>query len=215
MKYYDRAMSNPLLTADFLRALLDAEHYHRDQIRKSTDIPYIGHLLGVCSLVIEAGGTEVESIAALLHDAAEDAGGQPVLEAIRQNYGPVVARIVADCSDAFPEPGGEKEAWLLRKERYIDHLRGVNASTMLVSAADKLYNLRAIQSDHREIGDKVFERFSMPGDKRALTLWYYHSLYDVYVDPGSPPDSRRAKLTNELRPILDWFKAADVQPARS
>jgi (p)ppGpp synthase/HD superfamily hydrolase len=200
-------MNDPRLSADFLRALFDAEHYHRHQIRKSTEIPYIGHLLGVCSLVIEADGTEAEVIGALLHDAAEDAGGTPVLEAIKQNYGPDVGRIVADCSDAFPKPGEKKPPWRVRKEQYIEHLRGADKSAMLVSAADKLYNLRTIQSDHRAIGNRVFERFSMDGDKREMTLWYYNALYDVYVNASSAKDVRRSKLTNELRPILDWFAA--------
>jgi (p)ppGpp synthase/HD superfamily hydrolase len=198
-------MSKTILTADFLRALLDAEHYHRKQVRNSTEIPYISHLLGVCSLVIEVGGTETEAIAALLHDAAEDAGGKPVIAAIRQNYGTDVARIVEDCSDALPAVGAKKPAWLQRKKRYLGHLRTVDKSAMLVSAADKLYNLRSICADYREIGDQVFERFKMDGNKRALTLWYYQSLLNVYIDRGVARDKRRGKLTTELDSLLQWF----------
>ena len=51
-----------------------AHQLHADQTRKGTTIPYIGHLLAVTSIVIENGGTEDEAIAALLHDAVEDAG---------------------------------------------------------------------------------------------------------------------------------------------
>jgi (p)ppGpp synthase/HD superfamily hydrolase len=198
-------LAKTILSADFLRALLDAEHYHRAQVRNSTEIPYLSHLLGVCSLVIEAGGSETEAIAALLHDAAEDAGGRQALEAIRQNYGSPVADIVEGCSDALPDPGTKKPPWAERKEKYIQHLRSADKSTLLVSAADKLHNLRAIHSDYTEIGDQVFQRFKMEGDKRALTLWYYRSLLDVYLDPRSAADARRRRLTTELGSILHGF----------
>lgn len=157
------------LSQTFLRALLDAEHYHHDQKRKGTEIPYFSHPLGVCSLVLEMGGTETEAIAALLHDAPEDAGGEPVLLAIETNYGPEVGTIVGECSDAFPDQGEEKPPWLERKRKYLAHLRGVGASTMLVSAADKVHNLRAIYSDYGQIQDEIWKRFSAPEPKRNMS----------------------------------------------
>ena len=65
---------------------------HRTQMRKGSGVPYVGHLLGVCSLVIEEGGDEDEAIAALLHDAAEDRGGREMLDEIRRRFGEHVAR---------------------------------------------------------------------------------------------------------------------------
>ncbi len=187
---------------------MDAEFYHHDQKRKSTNVPYFSHLLGVCSLVLEAGGSEIEAIAALLHDAPEDAGGAPVLAAIAQNFGAEVAGIVAGLSDALPEKGTEKPPWRKRKEDYLAHLRGADYSTMLVSAADKLHNLRAIQSDYQQIGDAVFERFSAPGDKREETLWYYRALFEVYqTDEFQVRDPRLRRLSAGLGEILAWFDA--------
>ena len=62
-----------LLSRRFTDALAYAAELHADQQRKGPgDIPYIGHLLGVASLVLEHGGGEIEAIAALLHDALED-----------------------------------------------------------------------------------------------------------------------------------------------
>jgi ADP-ribosyl-[dinitrogen reductase] hydrolase len=194
------------LSATFHRALMDAEFYHHDQKRKSTSVPYFSHLLGVCSLGLEAGGTETEAIAALLHDAPEDAGGAPVLAAIAQNFGAEVARIVNGLSDALPEKGAQKPPWRKRKEDYLAHLRGADRSTLLVSAADKLHNLRAIQSDFQQIGDAVFERFSTSGDKRTQTLWYYRALFEVYqTDQFQARDPRLQRLTVGLGEILDWF----------
>jgi (p)ppGpp synthase/HD superfamily hydrolase len=196
------------LTGSFTRAIIDAEFYHHDQRRNSTTIPYVSHVLGVCSLVLEAGGDETEAIAALLHDAAEDAGGQPVLDAIKVNYGEAVAGIVAACSDVLVVKGQEKPAWRERKRQYMEHLRRAGKSSLLVSAADKLHNLRAIQADFMQIGDIVFERFNTGGtDKRSDVLWYYRSLYEIYVHGDVAADPRRCRLTTPLREVLFWLEA--------
>ena len=115
----------PKLSGQFSKALVYAELKHHNQVRKGGDIPYVGHLLSVASLVINDGGTEEQAIAALLHDAVEDQGGPATLEEIRANFGEDVARIVEQCSDTDEVP---KPPWLERKRRYIDHL-GESATT--------------------------------------------------------------------------------------
>ncbi len=61
------------ITPRYGEALTWAEQLHRDQRRKGKAIPYISHLISVSALVWEDGGTEDHAIAALLHDAIEDA----------------------------------------------------------------------------------------------------------------------------------------------
>jgi (p)ppGpp synthase/HD superfamily hydrolase len=204
-----------ILSEAFARAMVDAESYHHEQSRKSTDIPYVSHLLGVCSLVLEAGGNETEAIAALLHDAAEDCGGRPVLSAIEAQFGSDVARIVEACSDAFVAVGEAKPPWRQRKATYIEHLRSADESTLLVSAADKLHNLRAIQADFMQIGDSVFDRFSTGSpNKRADVLWYYHELYGVYSQRLTDDNKRLCRLTKPLSEVLRWFdEPRDSGPA--
>jgi (p)ppGpp synthase/HD superfamily hydrolase len=199
-----------LLSTAFLRAVLDAEHYHHEQVRKGTDIPYVSHLFGVCSIVLEAGGTETEAIASLLHDAPEDSGGEPILHAIEANFGVEVATIVSECSDSMVERGNEKPDWLTRKKRYLDHLKTAGASTMLVSAADKLHNLRSIYADHRQMGDAIYNRFNAPEPKRESVLWYYASLRDVYRSQDSPADSRRLPLVAALSELLEQLGYSEI-----
>lgn len=102
----------PRLDPRFDRALALARELHRDQLRKGTTIPYLAHLMGVASLVIEDGGDEDQAIAALLHDAVEDQGGGPTLGRIRQQFGERVAAIVKACSDTDEQP---KPPWRARK----------------------------------------------------------------------------------------------------
>ena len=65
-----------ILSPSFQEALDYASIVHGGHVRKGTEIPYISHLLAVTSIVLEYGSDEDEAIAALLHDAVEDAGGQ-------------------------------------------------------------------------------------------------------------------------------------------
>jgi len=155
-------------------ALSYASNLHRDQKRKGTDIPYISHLMAVCALVLEHGGTEDQAIAALLHDAAEDQGGKAVLDDIRIRFGEAVAEIVSDCTDAWEEP---KPPWRERKEAYLAQLPTKDSTSLLVSLADKTHNARAILNDYRKIGDDLWPRFN--GGKEG-TLWYYRSLTEVF-----------------------------------
>jgi len=142
------------LSKRFEDALVYATRLHASQTRKGTDIPYVSHLLAVASLVIEAGGTEDEAIAALLHDGPEDQGGLPTLKEIRDRFGVPVGKIVAACSDTFEQ---EKPAWHQRKQDYLDHLADATASVRLVSCADKLHNARTILADYRRYGETLWD----------------------------------------------------------
>jgi len=161
----------------FLRAFLFAAEKHKGQTRKASTIPYIAHLMGVASLVLEAGGDEDLAIAALLHDVVEDCGGKPMLEEVSRRFGKHVAHVVEGCTDddtgVVPKP-----AWRERKETYLRHLRAADADTRLVSAADKLNNVRSILSDYRAVGESVWERFK---GGREGTLWYYRTLLEIFL----------------------------------
>lgn len=180
----------------FLRAFNFAAEKHAGQARKASTIPYIAHLMGVASLVLEFGGDEDLAIAALLHDVVEDCGGAPMLKEVRRRFGPRVAKIVDGCtdSDTYPKP-----PWRERKEAYIQHLKSADAETRLVSAADKLNNMRSILSDHREVGESVWERFN---GGRDGTLWYYRELVEEFLR-GKPN-----RLIRELELAVGELEAA-------
>lgn len=171
----------PAFSKRFISALGYAARIHRKQIRKRTERPYIGHLLGVASIVIEYGGDEDMAIAALLHDAVEDQGGLPRLREIRKKFGKRVAHIVDGCTDAYSEP---KSPWLERKRAYIARVAGEDAEVRLVSAADKLSNARETLFEVRVHGESVYQRFA---GKKLGTLWYYRELLRAFRQAGASP----------------------------
>lgn len=173
-----------VLGQKFTEAFALALELHADQARKGDlRLPYMGHILGVTSIVIDDDGSEDEIIAALLHDGPEDADGKDTLALIEQKFGSRVATIVDALSDTFKKP---KPDWKPRKEKYLKHLRDLEGDdqgkqVLRVSLADKLHNVRSIILDRYDVGEEVWERFNAP-DKKNDTLWYYGELRDVYVE---------------------------------
>jgi (p)ppGpp synthase/HD superfamily hydrolase len=137
------------------------------------------------------GGSEDMAIAALLHDAVEDQGGEPRLSDIRNRFGERVADIVRSCSDSVvnTSAGQQKEDKRTRKTRYIEHLETADQETLLVSLSDKIHNARSILRDLRkpEIGTTVWARFKSPKEE---TLWYYRQLANAFqrLLPGQLAD---------------------------
>jgi (p)ppGpp synthase/HD superfamily hydrolase len=131
----------------------------------------------VTAIALEHGATEDEAIAALLHDAVEDAGGKARLADIAVRFGKPVAAIVAGCTDTDQTP---KPPWRARKLAKVAQLRSASASVKLVVAADKLHNARAILSDYRILGDALWSRFK--GGKEG-TLWYHRTMVKDFTGP--------------------------------
>lgn len=172
---------------------------HEKQTRKSTDIPYISHPMAVAAQVAVWGGSEDQFIAALLHDVVEDGGAQykPVIE---EHFGKHVLDLVMACSDAAPQRGHPKGAWIERKEKYIANLRSAADEVLLISAADKWHNLASILADAKQLGEMVFDRFIRQDfertDKKRMVLWYYKELLAVYRE-------RKVAAAPELDSLLD------------
>ena len=196
-----------VLTQRYADAVAYASALHAGQARKSTTIPYISHLLGVSSLILEAGGDEDMAIAGLLHDGPEDQGGRAILDDILTRFGPRVASIVEGCTDSFAENPEEKEPWRTRKEKYIAHLKVADDDALTVSLADKLHNARAIVSDLMITGPETWDRFNATADD---ILWYYQEILDVgTIRQGNP------FLVANLREALREMKAATLPQSSS
>ncbi len=170
----------------FEQALSLAIQVHANQRRKDSGAPYIAHVLGVTALVLEDGGSEDEAIAALLHDSAEDQGGEEMLATIRAKFGEKIAAIVDECSDTLEMP---KPPWQARKQNHLARLEHASPEAIRVMAADKVYNSRNLLRGLLERGDTIWENFK---GGRDGTLWYFKQMHNILnkIHPGY--------LTNEL-----------------
>ena len=196
----------PLLTARFDAALHYATHHHARQLRKGTPVPYAAHLLAAASLVLEMHGDEDEAIGALLHDVVEDGGGRPALAEIEEAFGPKVARIVLDNSDAVDDAdrrGGRD--WYRRKRAYIDAFSEKSPAALRVCLADKLHNARSILLDYRTEGDALWARF---GQGQGLaTRVYYRELAAAFERERHRMGTAAQPAVGELRRVVDAITA--------
>jgi (p)ppGpp synthase/HD superfamily hydrolase len=189
-EYGAEETSMTTLTGRFVEAVRYAREVDAAQARKGTGTPYLGHLMGVASIVLDDGGTEDEAIAALRHDPAEDPGGRARREDIGARFGDAVARIVEDCTDSWETP---KKPWAERKLVYAQHARALGPSSLRVSAADKVHNTYATLRDLRNIGEAVWERFNASADD---VMAYYGTLVRSYREAGG------GRLVDELARIV-------------
>ena len=177
----DEQAEGLVLSGRFTEAVEYARGFHTE-FRKGTKIPYMAHLLGVTAMVLgEAGGTvpvtEDMAIAAMLHDAVEDHGGQKRLDEVKERFGGEVARMVESLSDTLAEDHDKKEGWEERKIAYIKRLHGESEDVLLISAADKLYNAKAMLADFEQVGPEVWKRFKRGPEKQ---LWYLYQLLSIF-----------------------------------
>lgn len=183
-------MAHVTLGSRLDEAVKYAREVHATQTRKGSGTPYLGHLIGVASIVLDDGGSEDEAIGALLHDAAEDQGGRGRLAAIRARFGDAVARIVEDCTDSWDTP---KAPWAERKRAYVRHARTLPPPSLRVSAADKVHNTYTLLRDLRNEGETVWSRYGATADD---VMAYYEGLVRAYRQAGG------GRLVDELDRIV-------------
>jgi (p)ppGpp synthase/HD superfamily hydrolase len=178
------SLNSPPLTERFHEALGFAARIHAHDLRKGTTIPYVAHLLSVCSLILADGGSEDEAIAGLLHDTLEDHPDLVGRGEIETRFGSRVLALVEGCTDTPPGyVGGPKPPWRERKLRYLKHLREAPQGDLRVSLADKVDNARAILADYQQVGEALWSRFSAG---RSEQLWYYRALVET-LRKARPP----------------------------
>ncbi|MFN3964295.1 MAG: HD domain-containing protein [Silanimonas lenta] len=191
-----------VLTQRYSQAVEYARIAHAAQVRKGTSIPYLYHLLGVSSIVLEYGGNEDQAIAGLLHDVLEDCGAGHEAP-IRVQFGEAVAAIVKDCTDGTSEtkakldtPEAKYADWRKRKLAYVASLEKKPIASLLVTTCDKLHNARAIVADVQgDAGLAVFDRFKAG---KEGTLRYYESLARVLLKRSIEGGPRFHELAREF-----------------
>ena len=197
------------LSPKYAEAVEHVAHLHRDQLRKGTNVPYLSHLMSVSALVLEDGGTELEAVAALLHDAVEDVADNALLAELEERYGPEVVRIVEECSDDVASADGIKRPWVERKTEYVEHVRQASDSALRIGVADKLHNLRCTVQDAREGTWPPFNAC------RHQQVWYFDTLVRTYLDrlPASRMARELDRVLDDLAEVLREARPAVRLPA--
>ena len=186
------AKSKPRWTSGVLTtaALGVAVEQFANIARKGGDTPYLSHLLAVSALVMEHGGSEEQSAAALLHDIIEDCNVSAtelvdllVERGADQAAAERVTQMVEATTDGQASDKRNKTDWLQRKQTYLGGLakKSPNHPALLVSLADKVHNAEATLAQVRG-GLSANDLYAGTefNAKAADQKWYYTNLVAVF-----------------------------------
>ena len=169
-------------------AIAYAARAHDKQYRKASDTPYIAHPFSVGMILMQANCPEEWVAAGLLHDVVEDT--YVTLDDLKRDFGERIAAIVAGCS----EPD-KSLPWKERKAHTIRYLKTAPVEIKIVTAADKLHNVRSIQEDYKRLGEDIWSRFNKGKEHQA---WYYSEVAKSLYE-GLQSDLTGIDIVNELR----------------
>ena len=196
----------------FLKAFEAACLAHGQDARKINQEPYIGHLMGVASLVIEHNGTQEQAIAALLHDIIEDS--PMTFDELEFEFGPEVRKIVEACTDAmYAEKAVEKAirksqsqedyeaSWWRRKEGYLERLTKKDHTdpSVLVALADKVNNGEKSAMDLRGKSPEEIQKFRDSFNTGfQLQCKWYQGLADAFTTPNKKYEPLHQRLVDRF-----------------
>lgn len=182
-----------MINIEIQKALNFAAKKHREQTRKSTDIPYIVHPAECMQILTEMGCSTEIIVAGILHDTIEDT--DTTVEELCLNFNKEVVDLVTSESE------DKSKSWQERKSAFINKLKEDCNSAKIVCFADKLSNVRSIYRDYLEIGERVWDRFNESKDKEK---WYYESLGEVFakIELNNLNNDNARNLYKEYKEIL-------------
>lgn len=199
-------------TSKIQRAINTASEKHLGQKRKNTGRPFIVHPFSVGFILAEFTSDEDIIVAGFLHDVLEDAKDYTFLD-MKKDFGLRVAEIVKENSEN-KTPGGNKnkrETWDIRKKIKLAQLKNASREALMVSAADKIHNLRSIIRNYDALGEGLWKNFNAPPEKK---FWYYKEAVEIISKKLGGKISRELKkVYGEALEIFE--KNHDVLPDKN
>ncbi len=163
-----------LLTPKIEQAVIKASQLHQRQKRKGDPaIPYIIHPFCVAFILSHYTDDEDIIIAGLLHDVIEDTSY--TYKELAKDFGIKIKNIVKEVSGSNMK-GGKKATWQKRKEDYLKYLKDASFEAMMVSCADKMHNLMAVEPAYKKYGKELWDRFNAPVEKK---FWFYGEVLKI------------------------------------
>jgi len=190
------ALFSPLVE----QALRTAAKAHRDQLRKSSDVPYVSHPAAVALILARCGFDDPHILAAaLLHDVIEDT--ELRIESLAAEFPPEVVEIVAAASERKTDDGGNKRPWKQRKIEHLQAIRNAGRDVKAVVIADKLHNLGCMLLDLETHGETLWDRFNASKEE---TSWYHEAMLEA-VDCD---DERIRRLQSDCHELLTQLRSS-------
>lgn len=168
----------------FAQAAAFAAFAHDGQLRKGGALPYLIHPMETAAIAATMTNDPDVLAAAVLHDVVEDCGVSE--RELRARFGARVAKLVA--AETEPKETDAQGTWQKRKLHAVNRLRTAQREVLILTLADKLSNLRAMDRDLRATGAAMWQRFNQTNP--SMQRWYYWSVGEA-LGPLSEYDAYR------------------------
>ena len=195
------------LTPKIQYAINRSAELHNGQMRKVSKSPFFTHPFSVAIILSSYTEDEDVIVAGLLHDVLEDVPKYRY-EHMKKEFGERIASIVKGVTEEKSPRTKRtaKETWMERKETYLKKLKKDSYEAMMISAADKMHNLRSMIDEYRKSGEKIWAKFNAPEERK---LWFYGEVLNVLKDRLDNPIVKELAKTYEEAEELFGFECDD------
>jgi len=195
----------------FWKALSFAVDAHQGQMRKSGEI-YISHPCQVVKILVEEFGVDdPETLAAaILHDTVEDVA-EVTIDEIGGLFGRNVALIVEGCTKVT-DFSGDRQAFYKMVHRKLFSGAASRFEVMLVKLADRLHNMRTLNSMPRHKRQKIAEETLTVYAPLAHIMGLFElkrEMYDLAIKYKYPRQSQ--KLEARIKKIAERVEELDIK----
>jgi (p)ppGpp synthase/HD superfamily hydrolase len=177
-------------------------------VRKgSVAVPYVSHLFAVTMIAMDYTDNEDVLIAALLHDTLEDTDYTPA--ELEEDFGGKVREIV----EAISEPKDSEHkthTWRERKDHYSKQLKDAPVEALIVSAADKIHNMRSIVEEYFDDHHRFVADFGGSLDERILIYQEISNMLNRRLKNGILSEFNH--VFTEYKNFIEDVKKSKEQP---
>ncbi len=185
-------MDSVINSKEYSRALDLVKDLFKDQKRKTSNVPYLVHLVGVSHTVAKATNDVEVVVAALLHDVLEDVSESVYsAEQMLSDFGDRVTELVKTVSHDEGRYGK-----IQSRQNYLEQIKYGPKEACLISAADLLSNSKDILELYQDKPDGIERDFG--GISAVGRQWFWEQRFKIL-------EERLGKdhvIIKELRPIL-------------
>lgn len=177
------------------KAIRAAGVLHKGHVRKGRiPYPYVTHPFSVACIIADYTDDEHTIVAGLLHDTIEDTGY--TFSELEEDFGEIVCSIVRDVTVPAEERRAER-TWKERHASYVARLKMARDEALIVSAADKIHNMRSTVEEY--YGDHARFRRDFGGStEERMTI--YQSISNIL-------NSRlQNAIVHEFNHVFDEYK---------
>lgn len=181
------------------QAIRAAAILHSTQVRRGKiPYPYVTHLFSVAVILSSYTNDEDTLVASLLHDVLEDT--DYTYDELAKDFGEQVANLVRQISHSSEKNTDQNpwvDEWKERHARYITQLKDAENDALMISAADKIHNMRSSIEEYLDEHKRFMADFGGTLDERLANYQAIGNILNTRLNND---------IVQEFNHVFDEYK---------